>query len=270
MANVIYHGNVNTGGANPTNSIVSNTAVRNPTSSHTISLEPVQQQTPQEIINQGNIETENYLSGNAILNQNSGSIQDFYKKLVNLQLQQQNKANAFSEYMTDKANAWSANEAEKNRLWQEQQSNTAHQREVADLIKAGLNPALSATLGGANTGSGAVGQAFSEAGKMTNIDISSILNYMTQITTTAMEVQGQKEIADKQMATQIANNINTNTTNERMNNEDNKTSKENNESNNQKNIFWHFGKIIKDGIQKKQDQDYINKKRVYDFWHEMG
>lgn len=76
-----------------------------------------------------------------------------------------NQANAdASKYATDK----SMQDAQANRAFQADMSNTSHQREVADLKAAGLNPMLSGT-GGAGASTPAGGQGTAQASRSENV-----------------------------------------------------------------------------------------------------
>lgn len=73
-----------------------------------------------------------------------------------------------------KAMEFSASQAALNRDWQKMMSDTAHQREVKDLMAAGLNPVLSALNGnGASTPSGATASGVTSSGAMGSVDMSA-------------------------------------------------------------------------------------------------
>lgn len=102
---------------------------------------------------------------------------------------------------------FNAKQAEINRNFQMEMSNTAHQREVADLQKAGLNPVLSANAQGASTPSGA-----SATGEKADVDSSAIpalvnlVNVMQQAETARKKMEFDARIAelDRRSAEAIA------------------------------------------------------------------
>ena len=120
----------------------------------------------------------------------------------------------WQERQNAKAMEFNASEAAKNRDWQQMMSNTSHQREIADLKAAGLNPVLSAMNGnGAAVTSGATASGVTSSGAKGERDtsansaivglLSSFLSAQTQLQAANINARTQEAVADKYAAVDI-------------------------------------------------------------------
>lgn len=126
------------------------------------------------------------------------------------QMAYQTEANA-------KAMDFSATEAQKTRDWEKLLSDTAHQREVRDLIAAGLNPVLSANQG-ASTPSVASAQGVTSSGAKGSVDTGT-LDVLSSVFSQMMNYEMQMksiDVQNRQIDAQLAMNEMSNTTNKLM------------------------------------------------------
>lgn len=140
-----------------------------------------------------------------------GSLQGIAGQNTAASAKQAEALRAWQEQQSQIARKYNSEEAQKNRDWQERMSSTAHQREVRDLIAAGLNPVLSVTGGsGAAVTSGATASSSAPSGAMGSVDNSatgaiaglfgSLLSSFLSLEGTRVSAQSNQAIADKYTA----------------------------------------------------------------------